>query len=284
MRPEGEGSSARELPKDQGGAKRKMGRPEGSVDGAKKSPSSRGVSRESSADAAASILGVGTDEARALETVFTDRSLRRDFILRLVTPVIVEPWAHARLGRASVAATLWAVVDLDFARTVAFDRGELFADAGARDHHARFVPSLGPADRDALSDRDCAGLAPGGSVLLRLDAVAVRAELRREPQAIAHPAAASDQRGRLALGAGQYLDGQRRRRRSLARGAPDRQSQREADPNDHGRTLPVPPEAFKPATACVARAHFLLGAACRRWRKMETFQGLAREPEEPACW
>jgi hypothetical protein len=56
----------RELPKEDGGAKRKMGRPS---KGEQKSGAKPLLSQ--SRDEAASILGVGVDEARALETVFT---------------------------------------------------------------------------------------------------------------------------------------------------------------------------------------------------------------------
>ncbi len=59
----------REIPQTEGGAKKKRGRPEGSV-GSKNNPGIKpGISE--TRDDAAEMLGVSTDEARALETVFT---------------------------------------------------------------------------------------------------------------------------------------------------------------------------------------------------------------------
>jgi hypothetical protein len=76
----------RELPKEQGGTKRKMGRP---AAGLEKSGANPRLSQ--GRDEAAAILGVSTDEARALEKVFS-------------TPGVPEELKRA-VNRGTVAPT-----------------------------------------------------------------------------------------------------------------------------------------------------------------------------------
>ena len=74
----------RNLPASEGGTKRKPG-PKG-----KDAPSKRGNSREPAADEAAKTLGIGTDEARALETLIVGRLRQRVEDLKLAK-IPVQP-------------------------------------------------------------------------------------------------------------------------------------------------------------------------------------------------
>lgn len=89
----------KELPKEQGGTKKKRGRKEGSVAGKVNSGASPTISDSRSRDEAAALLGVSTDEARALETVFTTPGVPEE-LKQAVNKGEVKPTPAAKAVKA----------------------------------------------------------------------------------------------------------------------------------------------------------------------------------------
>lgn len=102
----------RGLPKEQGGTKRKMGRP------AKDAKSSAGRQLSRSDDDAAETLGVKRDEARALETVFTTPGVP-DELKRAVNKGTVAPTPAAKAVRAELKRQGDAIKDPSALKAVA---------------------------------------------------------------------------------------------------------------------------------------------------------------------
>lgn len=86
----------RELPKEEGGTKRAMGRPKR---GEEKSATKRGHSGDPSAEDAASVLGVSRDEARSLETVFATPGVPAS-LKKAVNTGVIAPTPAAKAVRA----------------------------------------------------------------------------------------------------------------------------------------------------------------------------------------
>ncbi len=122
----------KELPKEQGGTKKKMGRP---PKGQQKSPAKRGLSKDASAEDAASVLGVGKDEARALETVFTTPGVP-DELKRAVNDEVIAPTPAAKAVRTEAKRQGGTITDPSALRAMAQAKAE---PPKSEDHSSRMA-------------------------------------------------------------------------------------------------------------------------------------------------
>lgn len=97
----------RNLPTEEGGTKKKRGRPEGSVGGTNNGGSGSTIKAR---EEAAAVLGIGEQEARALETVFTTPGVP-DELKKSVNAGTVAPTPAAKAVRAELKKQGGAITD-----------------------------------------------------------------------------------------------------------------------------------------------------------------------------
>lgn len=106
----------KELPVSAGGTKRKMGRPKGAREPAEKCGARPTLSK--SRDDAAAVLGVGVDEARALETVFTTPGVPEE-LKTAVNRGAVKPTPAAKAVKAEEKRQGGSIADPTVLKAVA---------------------------------------------------------------------------------------------------------------------------------------------------------------------